>query len=71
MIWDGRRVLVVGGAGFLGSHLSKALGDLGAEVLIADRVTDSPTLRVLGVKAPVIQRDCASVGNMLTAFGIR
>ena len=65
MNWQGRKVLVTGGVGFLGAHLCKALVDLGADVVAADSVTDSPTLRVLGVTAPVILRNCASVGNML------
>ena len=47
--WKDRKVLVTGGAGFLGSHLCKALADLGAVVVCADQQTDSPSLRVLGV----------------------
>jgi nucleoside-diphosphate-sugar epimerase len=35
--WTGKRCLVTGGAGFLGSHLCRALADLGADVLVADR----------------------------------
>ena len=34
--WRGRRVLVTGGAGFLGSALSHALGEAGAEVVALD-----------------------------------
>lgn len=34
--YRGRRALVTGGLGFIGSHLSKALVDLGAEVTIVD-----------------------------------
>ncbi len=34
--WRGRRVLVTGGAGFLGSNLCHALGTLGAEVTALD-----------------------------------
>ena len=34
--WRGRRVLVTGGAGFLGSNLCHALGRLGAEVVALD-----------------------------------
>ena len=34
--FDGARVLVTGGAGFIGSHLSEALIDLGAHVVVLD-----------------------------------
>src|SRR3954462_2787419 len=34
--YGGSRALVTGGLGFIGSHLSKAQGDLGAEVTIVD-----------------------------------
>ena len=34
--YDGRRVLVTGGMGFIGSHLAEALVGLGAEVTIVD-----------------------------------
>lgn len=36
MEWNSRRVLVTGGAGFIGSHLVERLVDLGAEVVVAD-----------------------------------
>lgn len=35
-VWRGRRVLVTGGAGFLGSALCHALGEAGAEVVALD-----------------------------------
>ncbi|MBO1081434.1 NAD-dependent epimerase/dehydratase family protein [Roseomonas haemaphysalidis] len=38
--WRGKRVLVTGGAGFLGSGLCHALGAMGAEVLALDAMLD-------------------------------
>ena len=34
--WDNKRVLVTGGAGFLGSHLCERLVEAGDEVLCVD-----------------------------------
>ena len=36
MLWKGCRVLVTGGASFIGSHLADALADRGAWVRVAD-----------------------------------
>lgn len=36
MEWDDSRVLVTGGAGFIGSHLTELLIDLGCDVVVAD-----------------------------------
>src|SRR5438128_3916192 len=36
MIWSGRRVLVTGGASFIGSHLVEALVQRGAQVHVVD-----------------------------------
>jgi len=38
-IWQGRRVLVTGGAGFIGSHLADRLMTLGATVTVADNLS--------------------------------
>jgi len=41
------RVLLTGGAGFIGHHLARALWDLGAEIVLLDRLTHSGNLNRL------------------------
>jgi UDP-glucose 4-epimerase len=55
MDWKGKRAVVTGGAGFIGSHLADALVARGAEVTVVDNfstgfrefVTQSPSLRLV------------------------
>mgnify|MGYP001578644907 CR=1 FL=1 len=54
--WRGRRVLVTGHAGFVGSNLGAELLDRGALPMGYDPVLYSPSLKVLGV-------DCARVAG--------
>ena len=46
--WDNKRVLVTGGAGFLGSHLCERLIESGDEVLCVDNFSPAaaPTSRI-------------------------
>jgi nucleoside-diphosphate-sugar epimerase len=50
--FDGRQVLVTGGAGFIGSHLASALNVLGAKVIVLDDLSGGGDPKVLpeGVK---------------------
>lgn len=41
-VWSGRRVLVTGGTGFLGQHLTRRLVELGAQVTVALCEEDGP-----------------------------
>lgn len=63
--WRGRRVLVTGGAGFVGANLLAELLDRGALPTSYDQVLTSPSLQALGV-------DCASVlGDVLDLAELR
>ncbi|HEY3316895.1 MAG TPA: NAD-dependent epimerase/dehydratase family protein [Coriobacteriia bacterium] len=44
MSFGGKRAVVFGGAGFLGSHVASALTARGADVLVVDRVSPRPAL---------------------------
>ena len=43
----GRRVLVTGGAGYIGSHVVKALGEAGAKILVYDNLSTGNAAAVL------------------------
>lgn len=47
--WNGLRVLVTGGAGFIGSHLVEKLVSLGAEVRVADNFQSGSREKLAGV----------------------
>lgn len=51
--WAGRRVLITGGAGFIGSHTAESLLDLGVEVGILDDFNDyyDPAIKRANVEA--------------------
>jgi nucleoside-diphosphate-sugar epimerase len=47
--WGGRRVLVTGGASFIGSHLTQHLVELGAAVKVADDLSSGSLTNLAGV----------------------
>src|SRR6478672_13963432 len=47
-VYEGRTVLVTGADGFMGSHLTDALVELGAEVIAFVRATSSGALNNIG-----------------------
>lgn len=55
--YEGRRVCVTGGAGFIGGHLAEALFELGAHVTIIDDLSSSDSL----VAAALVDKDPARV----------
>ena len=63
--WDGKRVLVTGGSGFIGSHLTRKLVGLGAEVAITtkyDSVIDNVRVVDLWDKIKVYEADLRNLG---------
>jgi UDP-glucuronate decarboxylase len=58
MTLERKRVLVTGGAGFLGSHLCEALLAEGADVLCVDNYFTGPTSRICSTTR--ISRRCAT-----------
>jgi GDP-L-fucose synthase len=69
-LWRGRRVLVTGGSGFLGSHVVDRLREIGADVFVArrrdyDLTTQDAASRVLDDARPeVVLHLAAEVGGI-------
>lgn len=66
--WVGRRVLVTGGAGFIGSHLARLLVDAGASVRIADNLERGrkENLTAIAGRIEFHQLDLTSLDNCLS-----
>ena len=67
--WSGRRVLVTGGAGFIGSHLTKRLVAAGASVRVADSLERGRKENLADIYGQIDfrQLDLASLDNCLAA----
>lgn len=62
--WHGRRAVVTGGHGFIGSNLTIALSQIGVHVLVIDRVDEgvTPPRSVLApLKGELLELDLAQV----------
>ncbi len=53
MKWNGRKVLVTGGASFIGSHLVEALVTRGANVRVADNLSSGKLLNLKAVSSDI------------------
>lgn len=62
MNWKDRNVLITGGAGFIGSHLSDALVELGANVIVAD-ITKNELKNIEHLEDKITIIDCDVTKN--------
>lgn len=67
--WKHKRVLVTGGAGFIGSHLTEALVEAGAEVTVLDNLSSGrrDNLRVVEKRIRFIEADIRRRGEVQAA----
>ena len=67
MAGESRRVLITGGAGFIGSHLTDALIERGFRVQILDNLSTGRR-RNLNTRAALIQSDIRDLDSITPAF---
>jgi len=67
--WKNKKVLVTGGAGFIGSHVVEKLIGMGANVRILDRISDGKLkyIEYLKKDIEIIRGECADPATALTA----
>ncbi|SRR6266566_1800279 len=67
--WEGKTVLVTGGAGFIGSHLVESLVTMGASVRIADSFTNgsAENLKDVSESIHVVSCDLTNSSNCIEA----
>ncbi|MBI5229134.1 NAD-dependent epimerase/dehydratase family protein [Candidatus Micrarchaeota archaeon] len=67
--WEGKKVLVTGGGGFAGSHLVEALVEKGAEVTIADNLSNGSKKNLENCldKISLIEGDLRELSNCVKA----
>jgi nucleoside-diphosphate-sugar epimerase len=66
-MWKGSRVLVTGGAGFIGSHLTKRLLEMGSEVHVADNLSRGSLENLTALDGVHLHRvDLTDMHNCLT-----
>jgi len=66
-IWAGKKIVVAGGAGFIGTHLTRALMSEGAEVAIVDNLSTGSAGRTA---APVTVADIATLDRLPLAADV-
>ena len=63
----GQRVLVTGGAGFIGSHLSEALAGLGADVVVLDDLSGGDRANLDGFETTFVEGSVADAATVRDA----
>jgi UDP-glucose 4-epimerase len=63
MYWEGKKVLVTGGAGFIGSYLCEKLASLGSYVVIFDNLSSGKYENVEGVLKKYSDKICLLKGD--------
>lgn len=66
--WSGRRVLVTGGAGFVGANLVRELVAQGAQVRVLDNFFTGRRANLTGVTAEVIEGDVEQLDHVMDAM---
>ena len=67
---DGHRVLLVGGAGFIGHHLALGLKNIGAEVLVADQLQINNLVKIVSDRDLDETRRQLYINFLLTRFSL-